>query len=83
MFVLIVVFLEGVELDYLNLAGVFFPPLYSLIICDYIVFLLGVAKVHHGYLPHADGSGDWVLTIFTALSLVSEVYLLFFSSATS
>ena len=48
-----------------------------------LFFLLGVAKVHHGYLPHADGNGDWVLTIFTALSLVSEVYLLFFSSATS
>ncbi|XP_038899894.1 DNA polymerase I, thermostable isoform X3 [Benincasa hispida] len=29
-----------------------------------------LAKLHHGYLSHADGNGDWVLTIFTALSLV-------------
>ncbi|XP_027345356.1 uncharacterized protein LOC113857548 isoform X2 [Abrus precatorius] len=29
-----------------------------------------LAKLHHGHLTHADGNGDWVLTIFTALSLV-------------
>ncbi|KAG6524703.1 hypothetical protein ZIOFF_014638 [Zingiber officinale] len=28
-----------------------------------------LAKLHHGLLGHADGNGDWVLTIFTALSL--------------
>jgi hypothetical protein len=31
--------------------------------------------VHHGHLSHADGNGDWVLTIFTALSLVSNIYI--------
>lgn len=30
-----------------------------------------IAKLSHGYLEHADGNGDWVLTIFTALSNVS------------
>ncbi|XP_022887768.1 uncharacterized protein LOC111403476 isoform X7 [Olea europaea var. sylvestris] len=29
-----------------------------------------LAKLHHGHLSDADGNGDWVLTIFTALSLV-------------
>ncbi|KAL6527151.1 hypothetical protein OROGR_016241 [Orobanche gracilis] len=28
-----------------------------------------LAKLHHGHLSHADGNGDWVLTIFSALSL--------------
>ncbi|KAK6930485.1 DNA polymerase I-like, H3TH domain [Dillenia turbinata] len=32
-----------------------------------------LAKLHHGYLKHADGNGDWVLTIFTALSLIVDV----------
>ncbi|KAK5840052.1 hypothetical protein PVK06_008920 [Gossypium arboreum] len=32
-----------------------------------------LAKLHHGYLSHADGNGDWVLTIFTALSLIIDV----------
>lgn len=32
-----------------------------------------LAKLHHGYLTHADGNGDWVLTIFTALSLIVDV----------
>ncbi|XP_022149357.1 uncharacterized protein LOC111017796 isoform X3 [Momordica charantia] len=32
-----------------------------------------LAKLHHGYLSHADGNGDWVLTIFTALSLIVDV----------
>ncbi|XP_039016370.1 DNA polymerase I-like isoform X2 [Hibiscus syriacus] len=32
-----------------------------------------LAKLHHGYLSHADGNGDWVLTIFTALSLIIHV----------
>ncbi|XP_061373439.1 uncharacterized protein LOC133315785 [Gastrolobium bilobum] len=32
-----------------------------------------LAKLHHGHLTHADGNGDWVLTIFTALSLVIDV----------
>ena len=36
-----------------------------------------VAKLHHGHLSHADGNGDWVLTIFTALSLVSNIYIRF------
>ncbi|WJX41299.1 hypothetical protein P8452_28670 [Trifolium repens] len=30
-----------------------------------------LAKLHHGHLAHADGNGDWVLTIFSALSFVS------------
>jgi hypothetical protein len=33
--------------------------------------------VHHGHMSHADGNGDWVLTIFTALSLVSNIYIRF------
>ncbi|KAL3835095.1 hypothetical protein ACJIZ3_009831 [Penstemon smallii] len=32
-----------------------------------------LAKLHHGHLTHADGNGDWVLTIFTALSLIIDV----------
>ncbi|PSS30796.1 DNA polymerase [Actinidia chinensis var. chinensis] len=32
-----------------------------------------LAKLHHGYLSHADGNGDWVLTISTALSLIIDV----------
>lgn len=28
-------------------------------------------------MSHADGNGDWVLTIFTALSLVSNIYIRF------
>ncbi|CAA0841661.1 5-3 exonuclease family protein, partial [Striga hermonthica] len=28
-----------------------------------------LARLHHGHLSHADGNGDWVLTIFRALSL--------------
>lgn len=32
-----------------------------------------LAKLHHGYLTHADGNGDWVLTIFSALSLIIDV----------
>ncbi|KAK8572753.1 hypothetical protein V6N12_028798 [Hibiscus sabdariffa] len=32
-----------------------------------------LAKLHHGYLSHADGNADWVLTIFTALSLIIDV----------
>ncbi|XP_031392390.1 uncharacterized protein LOC116204446 isoform X2 [Punica granatum] len=32
-----------------------------------------LARLHHGYLSHADGNGDWVLTIFTALSLIIDV----------
>ncbi|WJX53864.1 hypothetical protein P8452_39812 [Trifolium repens] len=30
-----------------------------------------LAKLHHGHLAHADGNGDWVLTIFSANSFVS------------
>ena len=30
------------------------------------------ARLNHGHLTHADGNADWVLTIFSALSLVSE-----------
>lgn len=37
-----------------------------------ILFCLETAKLHHGHLSHADGNGDWVLTIFSALSLVSD-----------
>lgn len=33
------------------------------------------ARLHHGHLEHADGNGDWVLTIFTALSMVRAPYL--------
>ncbi|GMN36220.1 hypothetical protein TIFTF001_005838 [Ficus carica] len=36
-------------------------------------YKLLVAKLHHGYLSHADGNGDWVLTVFTALSLIIDV----------
>jgi len=36
------------------------------------IFYFGVAKLHHGQLEHADGNGDWVLTIFTALSFVRQ-----------
>ncbi|KAH9727258.1 DNA-directed DNA polymerase [Citrus sinensis] len=32
-----------------------------------------LAKLHHGHLSHADGNGDWVLTIFSALSLIIDV----------
>nr|CAD1837345.1 unnamed protein product [Ananas comosus var. bracteatus] len=32
-----------------------------------------LAKLQHGMLEHADGNGDWVLTIFTALSLLFDV----------
>ncbi|KAE9597242.1 putative DNA-directed DNA polymerase [Lupinus albus] len=32
-----------------------------------------LAKLHHGHLTNADGNGDWVLTIFTALSLIIDV----------
>ncbi|XP_021845562.2 uncharacterized protein [Spinacia oleracea] len=32
-----------------------------------------LAKLHHGYLTNADGNGDWVLTIFAALSLIIDV----------
>ncbi|KAL4561128.1 hypothetical protein LXL04_033290 [Taraxacum kok-saghyz] len=31
------------------------------------------AKLHHGHLSNVDGNGDWVMTISTALSLVSHV----------
>ncbi|AES90256.2 DNA polymerase I, thermostable isoform X1 [Medicago truncatula] len=32
-----------------------------------------LAKLHHGHLAHADGNGDWVLTIFSALSFIIDV----------
>ncbi|XP_020583071.1 uncharacterized protein LOC110026459 isoform X2 [Phalaenopsis equestris] len=32
-----------------------------------------LARLHHGHLEHADGNGDWVLTIFTALSMLLDV----------
>ncbi|XP_011037407.1 PREDICTED: uncharacterized protein LOC105134627 isoform X2 [Populus euphratica] len=32
-----------------------------------------LARVHHGHLTHADGNGDWVLTIFSALSFIIDV----------
>ncbi|XP_051148749.1 uncharacterized protein LOC127263658 isoform X2 [Andrographis paniculata] len=32
-----------------------------------------IAKLHHGHLSNADGNGDWVLTIFNALSLIIDV----------
>nr|XP_043633849.1 DNA polymerase I isoform X2 [Erigeron canadensis] len=32
-----------------------------------------LAKLHHGHLTNADGNGDWVLTISTALSLIIDV----------
>ncbi|WOL03051.1 hypothetical protein Cni_G11771 [Canna indica] len=32
-----------------------------------------LAKLRHGQLEHADGNGDWVLTIFTALSFLLDV----------
>ncbi|CAN6485421.1 unnamed protein product [Victoria cruziana] len=31
------------------------------------------ARLHHGHLEHADGNGDWVLTIFSALSFIVEM----------
>uniref|UniRef100_A0A453IKX1 Uncharacterized protein n=1 Tax=Aegilops tauschii subsp. strangulata TaxID=200361 RepID=A0A453IKX1_AEGTS len=33
-------------------------------------FSMDVAQLQHGQLEHADGNGDWVLTIFKALSLL-------------
>lgn len=36
------------------------------------------AQLQHGQLEHADGNGDWVLTIFKALSLVSIFFYRFF-----
>ncbi|CAN6485419.1 unnamed protein product [Victoria cruziana] len=32
-----------------------------------------LARLHHGHLEHADGNGDWVLTIFSALSFIVEM----------
>eukprot|EP00268_Persea_americana_P034679 TRINITY_DN34299_c0_g2_i6.p1 TRINITY_DN34299_c0_g2~~TRINITY_DN34299_c0_g2_i6.p1 ORF type:complete len:423 (+),score=83.36 TRINITY_DN34299_c0_g2_i6:211-1479(+) len=32
-----------------------------------------LARLNHGHLEHADGNGDWVLTIFTALSTIIDV----------
>ncbi|KAJ4900170.1 5'-3' exonuclease family protein [Raphanus sativus] len=32
-----------------------------------------LAKLNHGHLSHADGNADWVLTIFSALSLIIDV----------
>ncbi|PIA25876.1 hypothetical protein AQUCO_10500011v1 [Aquilegia coerulea] len=32
-----------------------------------------LSKLHHGHLTNADGNGDWVLTIFSALSLIFDV----------
>ncbi|KAJ4723665.1 DNA polymerase I [Melia azedarach] len=32
-----------------------------------------LAKLHHGHLSHADGNGDWVLTICSALNLIIDV----------
>lgn len=57
----------------------YFPSLFVSEWCtsannNFIFYLPRVAKLHHGHLSHADGNGDWVLTIFTALSLVSDVY---------
>lgn len=37
-----------------------------------------IAKLHHGHLSHADGNGDWVLTIFSALSFVSYLLIFYF-----
>ncbi|KAJ4837562.1 hypothetical protein Tsubulata_048189 [Turnera subulata] len=46
----------------------------SEIVHDYIKPLQCLyTKLHHGYLKHADGNGDWALTIFTALSLILDV----------
>jgi hypothetical protein len=36
-------------------------------------FLMYAAQLQHGQLEHADGNGDWVLTIFKALSLVLDM----------
>ncbi|XP_048597033.1 DNA polymerase I isoform X2 [Brassica napus] len=32
-----------------------------------------LARLNHGHLTHADGNADWVLTIFSALSLIIDV----------
>ncbi|KAF3792021.1 hypothetical protein EJ110_NYTH12585 [Nymphaea thermarum] len=32
-----------------------------------------LARLHHGHLEHADGNGDWVLTIFSALSSIIAI----------
>ncbi|CAM0152595.1 unnamed protein product [Urochloa decumbens] len=32
-----------------------------------------LAQLQHGQLEHADGNGDWVLTIFKALSLLLDM----------
>ncbi|VAI07996.1 unnamed protein product [Triticum turgidum subsp. durum] len=36
-------------------------------------FSMDVAQLQHGQLEHADGNGDWVLTIFKALSLLLDM----------
>lgn len=43
-----------------------------LFLTDYFLALL-IARLHHGCLTNADGNGDWVLTIFTAMSMVSHL----------
>lgn len=55
------------SMSYTLLPNYFFPQLFLLILPSFV----SAAKLHHGHLSHADGNGDWVLTIFTALSLVS------------
>ncbi|KZV26192.1 hypothetical protein F511_28538 [Dorcoceras hygrometricum] len=44
-----------------------------------------IARLHHGHLSHADGNGDWVLTIFSALSLclVSSLFIILSVCATN
>ncbi|KAL1199826.1 hypothetical protein V5N11_013083 [Cardamine amara subsp. amara] len=32
-----------------------------------------LARLNHGHLAHADGNADWVLTIFSSLSLIIDV----------
>ncbi|KAH7665697.1 hypothetical protein IHE45_13G049600 [Dioscorea alata] len=35
--------------------------------------LMVLARLQHGHLEHADGNGDWGLTIFTALSFLLDI----------
>ena len=52
-----------------------FPLLFFSVVINNISFSMDVAQLQHGQLEHADGNGDWVLTIFKALSLVSRTCL--------
>ncbi|KAH9310690.1 hypothetical protein KI387_025725, partial [Taxus chinensis] len=60
-----------------NVVG-FMPAKDQLMLIDgtpliYRAYYKIMANLHHGGLQHADGNGDWVLTIFKALSLMLDM----------